>query len=348
MHIYANAVIIVLGLLLGFGATGYLYYSRTGSWNCLPAYFLLSFAIGVFSGRMLHWYFTSFSYSGGFFQALVNYSVGSIAMCGVILGPWIAARLIEANGLCKNRARLLDCTAPGVVLVMFAVRFGAAFNDSCRGKTVSFHLPPISVRVTGAAGNVSYKFGTFAIEAILLLLALAAVVLLYFRFGKTKMVKPVSASGNIWRMMLVLTSCIEFVMDSTRTDSLLMHFRFIHSLNAYSAFISLTEVFSLIMLIYVFVYYLRRLIAADGFSIKHIVFIVLFLVCAFGMGYLGEYRIQRHGETFRGYLFMLVSLIAVGAMLFLLYFAATACGRNAGRKAKKSRFGQFVGLYLNY
>ena len=301
--IYMNSLIIAAGIIICSVISCVLYKRRTGNLSAMAVFLPLSYILGALIGRLMHWYFTGSAYSGGFIQAMTDFSVGSFALMGVIAGPWIAAGIVKLLNLTRSAGRVLDCAAPGLCLVIAAVKLGAWFTSSNRGRTIKvefLHFLPVSVASTDAAGNVTYKFATFFIATILMIAAFFFVKMLYDDYSRAKMFAPCSKFGNVWRMFLVISGLVEIVMDSTRTDSLLMHFRFIHKLNAYSAFISLGQVFSLAVIIYVFVYYLVCAIRINGFSPRHILDIVLFLVSVVGIGYLGEYDLQRHGGVYLG------------------------------------------------
>ena len=115
-------------------------------------------------------------------------------------------------------------------------------------------------------------------------------------------------------------------MDSLRNDSILMRFRFLHKMNPYSSFISLAQIFALILLICVFVYYLVCSIKIYGFDRDHLAGILLFLLCAALMGGTGEFCIQRFGSirfllTVRtwGYISMLVGAYGMVKLILKQY-----------------------------
>ena len=75
----------------------------------------------------------------------------------------------------------------------------------------------------------------------------------------------------------------------------------------------------MVFLLYVFLYYLICSIRSAGFSWKHLVAIVLLILSLAGVGFFGEYSIQRYGREISGYLIMVLSLIIIGTMCGLLY-----------------------------
>lgn len=314
--VFKNAAVITLGVILCSLLTLMLYKRRTGTAAAVVVMLPIAYILSMLLSRFLHWYFTGYAYTS-FKEAFTNFSVGSFALAGVILGIWLAAAIVRRAGLCESTGLLLDCTCPGFCLLVAFIRLSCYYTSTCIGNinitTRLFQWAPLAIAITDNAGNTDYRLRVYFMEAVLML-ALAAVTLLWLkRLEDVPMQKPCSRHGNTARRFLVLFACIEIVMDSLRNDSILMRFRFLHQLNPYSSFISLAQVFSLALLLYVFIYYLVCAAKIYGFGKRHIKAIVLFLLCAVLMGGTGEFCIQRFGMvrlllTVRtwGYLSMLI------------------------------------------
>ena len=120
-------------------------------------------------------------------------------------------------------------------------------------------------------------------------------------------------------MFLIAYSMIEIVTDSLRTDSPLMHFTFLTGLNAYSAFIRFAQVTAAAFLLYVFLYYLIASVRTNRFSWKHALAILLFILSLVGVGFFGEYSIQRYGAVISGYAIMVLSLLVIMSVCVALY-----------------------------
>lgn len=319
--VYKNAAVITLGVILCSILTLILYKRRAGS--AAPVIVLLptAYILSVLLSRLLHWYFTGFAYTG-FKEAFTNFSVGSFALAGLILGTWLAAAIVRRLGLCDSTGLLLDCACPGICVLVALIRLSCFYTDTCIGniniKSRLFQWSPLAVAITDNAGNTDYRLRVYFIEAVLMLALAAVMLVLLKKLSKIPMRRPCNRHGNAAKLFLVLFACIEIVMDSLRNDSILMRFRFLHKLNPYSSFISLAQVFALILLVWVFVYYLVCSARAHGFRKRHAGAIVLFLVCAVLMGGTGEFCIQRFGmvrlllsvRTW-GYLSMLVGCIGM-------------------------------------
>lgn len=314
--VFKNAAVILLGVILCSVLSLILYRRRTGSAAAVIVMLPIAYILSVLLSRFLHWYFTGFAYKS-FGEAFTNFSVGSFALAGVILGVWLAAAIVRRLGLCESAGLLLDCTSPGLCVLVAFIRLSCYYTSTCIGNinitSRLFQWAPLAIAITDNAGNTDYRLRVYFIEAVLMLV-LAAVTLLWLKGSeKIPMQRPCSRHGNTARRFLVLFACIEIVTDSLRNDSILMRFRFLHQLNPYSSFISLAQIFALALLLYVFLYYLVCAARIYGFGRRHVKAILLFLLCAVLMGGTGEFCIQRFGMvrlllTVRtwGYLSMLI------------------------------------------
>lgn len=312
-----NAVLITLGILCCLSATMALYRGRGHSaravWTLLP----LGFVLGLFLGRLLHWYFNTELY-GSFLRAFTDFDRGSYVLPGVLLGIWIAAALEDRMGLCDRR-ELLDCLAPGLCLLLIFVRLSAFFDNTCRSRILiedpAWQRLPFAVATADAAGNVNWRFASFLAEAICLALIFALLLLFYFRRKSTRR----EPCGHTWRMFLLWFAAETVVTDSTRYDSPLMHFHFLSSLNAYSSFISFAQIFAGVTALYVLLYYSIQSIRARGFKLWQPLSWLGFALYLFAAGYLGEYKVQRTNLYVRCYLIQSLACLALGVMGYLVY-----------------------------
>ncbi len=327
------SIAIFFGFLAFITMTLALWKAKNPRTATLGCFFPLSMVLSFLFSRFFHWYFNMEQYSSSFGvsafasirTAFTRFNVGSYCLPGVILGILLAAWIVSKLGFCSSTGRLLDFVAPGICLLVAFIRLSALFNGSCIGKR-PVTLPllqrlPFCVAVTDSAGNTSYRLAIFLLETILMFLAFF-LVLHFFRRNRTvKMYSPCKSTGNVWRIFLLYYCAIEIVIDSLRTDSPLMHFTFLTSLNAYSAFISFAQVTAVAFLLYVFLYYLICSIRINRFSWKHLASILLFIVSLVGVGYFGEYSIQRYGAVVSGYIIMVVSLLIIGLICSRLYLS---------------------------
>lgn len=320
--IHWSAVIITMGLLCCLSLTVALYRQRSESLRAVPVYFPLATVLSLFLARLIHWYFNTEIY-GSFSAAFSDFNLGSFSIPGVILGVWLAAWLVYRLGLVPNSGMLLDCTAPGLALLIAFIRLSALFNNTCRSRilveTKFFKTLPFAVSHTDAAGNEIWRLAVFFL-AFLAMLALTGFLLrFYVRRGKRKMLAPCARSGNVWRMFLLYYGVVEFVVDSLRNDSPLMHFHLLSALNQYSSFVSLAQIFAAVTILYVLVYYSVNSIKANGFSYWHALSWVGFVACLVGAGFFGEYKVQRTAQYLKCYSIQILSLAVLVLIIHLVY-----------------------------
>ena len=334
--IYWSGVIIAFGMAAGLLLTLALYKPKNESTAAVWIFFPLAFVFSFVLGRMLHYYFNAESYDS-FFKAMTDYSSGSFMLPGMLLGIWLAAWVTVRAGLDSSVGRLLDFASPGCCLTIAFIRLSALFNDTCRSK-ISVTVPifqrlPFAVGSTDAAGNTTYRMATFFIEFLIMLPVAAAVMKMCVKNRLRPMKRPCMATGNTVRLTLVLYGAVEMIMDSTRNDSPLMHFRILSSLNKYSAFISLAQVFAAVSALAVLVYYSRMSIRGSGFSFRHVLLWVGFALSLFAIGYLGEYRGQRYGANKYLQCYSLMALGCAGMYLTVRGMYAMCVKKGGSRRA---------------
>ncbi len=320
-----DSLVTVLGALLSLLMTVSLYRPRHKRITGALALHLFGFLIGGFLARFLHWYFNSETYSG-FLEAFSDFSVGSYVLPGLIVGTGLAAWLVYRMGMAPSVWELLDCSAPGMLLLISFLRLSAAWNDSCRGlmqvTQSRFQHLPFAVLETDAAGNQRWVLATFLI-AFNLIFFLSLFVYICCRRPINQKIRI--GRGEVARWSLLLYCAVEIVTDSTRYDSPLMHFRFLTDLNQYSAFISIAQVFAGLCALAVLIFYSRKSIRSRGFSKAHAVFWVLFAISLFGIGKLGEYDVQRYASYSRSYTLMILSVVL---MLGSIYGVFRLCPQD--------------------
>lgn len=329
VSIYWSALTITLGILCCLVTTLALYRARHEDSAAVWALFCLGFVLAVGLGRLLHWYFNSELY-GSFAAAFMDFNLGSFCIPGVLLGIWIAAWVVCKLGLCTDTGKLLDCAAPGVALLLAFIRLSALFNDTCRSKiTVTqkvLQRLPFAAASTDAMGNVTWRLATFFIEFAILIGLFLMILGIYLSRGRRRMKAPCDRYGHVARLFAVYYGAIEIVADSTRYDSPLMHFHFISYLNQYSAFISLAQVFAAAVALGVLIYYTGKSVKANGFKFYHLLLWIGFLGSLVGIGYLGEYQVQRTARYLQCYGIMSACCLL---MALTIYWAYLSCvGRN--------------------
>ncbi len=329
--IHWSAVIITMGALCCLSFTLALYRQRSDSLRAVLVLFPLGTVLGLFLARLLHWYFNTEIY-GSFGAAFSNFDLGSFSIPGLILGIWLAAWLVFRMGLVPNTGMLLDCTAPGLTLLIAFIRLSALFNNTCRSRieiqATLFKTLPFAVSNRDAAGNLIWHLATFFIAFLVMLLVTLFVLGFYVKRGKRKMRAPCPRSGNVWRMFLLYYGAVEIVIDSLRNDSPLMHFHLISYLNQYSSFVSMAQVFAAATALYVLVFYSVKSIRANGFSFWHALSWLGFVGSLVGIGYFGEYKVQRTAQYFKCYSIQILSCLLMVLIIRLVYESCVARKRQ--------------------
>ncbi len=320
--IYASAAVITLGYLLAVVLTLLLYLETHRSAAAVFALGSLGFVFGVLFARFLHWYFNAETYSS-LLGALTDYSVGSFCLPGMLLGIWLAAWLAKKMRLTATVGELLDAAAPGVALLIALIRLSALFNTTCRSRilvTVKWlQFLPFAVATQDAAGNVSYRVASFALEFLLMLLVTVLTARFFHEKGFRRMKKGAPRTGHTACYFTLLYAVVAVVMDSTRYDSPLMHFRILSSLNQYSAFISLAQIFAGFSMLGVLIRYSAASIRCNGWRWYQPLSWPLFVVCLVAAIKFGEYNVQRYATYLKCYTIMTLSCAAIAAMAMLLY-----------------------------
>jgi prolipoprotein diacylglyceryltransferase len=327
--IHWSAVIIVMGVLCCLSLTVALYRQRSQTLRAIPAFFLLSSVLGLFLARLLHWYFTPEIYDNAFSVAFSDFNRGSFALCGVVLGIWLAAWIVYRLGMVPNTGMLLDCAAPGLALMIAFIRLSALFNDTLRSRielenTVLKTLPFTVKRIDPSSGRETWPLATFFLSFLAMLVIALILLRFYVKHGKRKMLPPCARSGNVWRMFLLYFGAVEIVVDSLRDDRVLMHFKLLSGLNQYSSFVCLAQVFAAATALYVLVYYSVKSIKAHGFSFWHVLSWIGFVASLVGIGYFAEYKVQRYSTYFKSYSIQIASCLAMVLIIRAVYKSCVA------------------------
>ena len=203
--------------------------------------------LSVLLARLIHWYSHIEQY-GSLLEAMTDYSTGGYCVQGIILGAVFAALLVKLIRLTPTAGELLSAAAPGLALCLALIRLSSLFNTNCRGRIVItdkvYQQLPFAISWTDAAGNVEYRLATFFLEFLALLVITVILCGFFFRHRSEPLWDGWRNEGNVMWLFLILLGVVEFIADSTRYDSALMHFFLIKRLNPYASFISITQIFT--------------------------------------------------------------------------------------------------------
>ena len=325
--IYWSAIVITLGMAAGLCLTLALYPMDHRHNTAVWVFFPIAVVFGVFLSRTIHWYSHIEQYES-LMRAVTDYSSGGYCVQGIILGALLAALLVRLFRLTPTAGELLDAVAPGLCLTLALIRLSSLFNTSCRARIVitneAYQRLPFAVSWTDAAGNVEFRLATFFLEFLALLVVCIILCAFFFRHRSEPLWDGWPNEGNVARMFAVLVGVVEIIADSTRYDSALMHFFLIKRLNPYASFISIAQVFSAVLILLVFIHYMRISVKTNGWRWFHILAIVLYLASLVGAGFFGEYRVQRTAQYVRCYLWQGSSLIVMALTVIGIYHTCVA------------------------
>ncbi len=325
--IYWSAVVITLGIAAGLCLSLALYPMDHRHNTAVWVFFPIALTLSVLLSRLIHWYSHIEQYDS-LLASLTDYSSGGYCIQGIILGVLFAALIVSLLRLTPTRGELLDAVSPGLALALAFIRLSSLFNTNCRARIViansAYQHLPFAVSWTDAAGNVEFRLATFFLEFIAFLIITVILCGFFFRRRSEPLWEGARNEGNVWRLFLVLVGVVEIIADSTRYDSALMHFFLIKRLNPYASFISIAQVFSAFCILFVFVRYMKISVRVNGWSWYHFLAILLFIGSLVGIGFFGEYRVQRTAQYVRCYIWQGSSLVLLAATVLGIYRSCVA------------------------
>ena len=306
MVIYWSSIVIGLGLAACLCLSLALFTANGGRAAGMLLLLPLTLLFSIPLCRALHWYCHMEQYTG-FFAALTDYSSGSYCLPGALLGVWLAALLVHKLGFAPSTGALLDAFAPGAALAIAFIRLSAIFGNTCRSK-ITFTSPllrhlPLASAVTNSSGGVDYRFATFFVQFIIMLLLTLWLVKFHGRRSRIPMCSG-SREGNVARMFLLSYSAVEMVLDSTRYDS---------SFFPFNSFISIAQVVGALCVLGILIYYSVHAVKARGLRLYHFALWLAFLLTLGAAGY-SEYMVQRHGSWYLG----CYAVMSLGCYLMVL------------------------------
>ena len=327
LTIYWSAIVICLGIAAGLCLSLALYPMDHRHNTAVWVFFPIALVLSVLFSRTLHWYSHIEQYES-LLKAITDYSTGGYCIQGIILGVFLSLSIVRLFHLTPTAGELLDAVAPGLALCLALIRLSSLFNMNCRARIVvlnsAYQRLPFAVSWTDAAGNVEFRLATFFLEFLALLVVAVILCVFFFRHRSEPLWEGFPNQGNVMRLFLILVGIVEIIADSTRYDSALFHFFLIKRLNPYASFISIAQVFSAVMILLVFIQYMRCSVKANGWSWYHILAIFLFIASLIGIGFFGEYRVQRTAQYVRCYTWQGSSLLLLAATVIGIYATCVA------------------------
>ncbi len=309
--LYWSAIVISVGLLAALFMSLSLQAANRGRLIAMLLFFPLALVLSVPLCRALHWYCHAEQY-GSFLKAVTDYSSGSYVLSAALVGGWVAA-WIAAKLDDGDTARLLDAAAPGAALAVAFIRLSALFNSSCRSKIAvtsrALQRLPFASGVTNSAGATEYRFATFFVHFLLMLLLCGWLLCFFYKRGRRPM-KAGRPEGSTICMFLLFYSASELVLDSTRYDS---------SFLPINGFISIVQIIAAVCIFLILAYYSMLSVRANGRRWWHWMLWAGWLLTLGGVG-ITEYLVQRHGDWYLScYGGMALSCLAMAMIVYGMY-----------------------------
>ena len=313
-----SSVILAFAAAACLSLTWSLFGARNGGAAALCLFLPLSVIFSVLFSRMLHWYCHTEQYAG-LSSAFTNFRAGGFVLTGVLFAILFSVLLLFPFRFRSEVPLLLDCLAPGTVLLFIFIRLSSLFNTSCRSKITvtapSLQRLPFAAEILDAAGNREYRFATFFAEAIVLAFLLAALLIILSRQDTSSEKTAQSRRGDIWLLFLTWYSAIEVLADSTRYDS---------SFTRLNGFVSIVQTVCGVFMLAVLVIASIRVIRKEGFRPRFALVWLLWLISLGGAG-VSEYLVQRHGDWYLScYISMAFWLVMMAGLTTRLIHLARA------------------------
>ena len=173
--------------------------------------------------------------------------------------------------------------------------------------------------MTNSSGGVDYRFATFFVQFIIMLLLTLWLVKFYGRRAGFPL-RSGNRDGNVARMFLLSYSAVEIVLDSTRYDS---------SFFPFNSFISIAQVVGALCVLGILIYYSVHAVKARGLRFYHFALWFGFLL-TLGAAGASEYMVQRHGSWYLGcYAVMGLGCYLMVLLVYQMYLRCCA-KRNKG------------------
>ena len=208
------AILIVIALLVWFCFSAAFYNGKKRRIGTLILILPLAVLFSAFIGRSVYWYSHQSGFHG-YLDALKSTDLTAFSLLGILPGIVLACGIVRLLRLDKNLPGLLDCLSPGTASAVAILYLTCLYQPICRGKSIVtapalLHLP-VSFMNYNTQGEPEYRFASFFLGFLLMLVLSFVTASFYFRHRKEK--------GSTACFFLLFYSAAEFVIESTRYDA---------------------------------------------------------------------------------------------------------------------------------
>ena len=217
IKIYYYSIMILSGIILG----SLIVIKEAKKFNIskekITDMLFYTIILGILGARLYYVLFNLDYYAKNPIDILKVWEGGLAIHGGIIAGILYIIYYTKKNNL--NTLLITDICAPGVLIGQALGRWGNFFNQEAHGPITSLehlknlHIPNFIIEGMNINGN--YYIPTFLYESILCIIGLFIILII----RKTKIIKK----GQITSFYLIWYGIIRFIIESYRTDSLMMN-----------------------------------------------------------------------------------------------------------------------------
>ena len=216
ISIYWYSIFILIGILLG----SYIFFTKAKKAGYDEKFYtnlvFYGIIIGIIGARLYYVLFNLSYYSSHPLEIFAIWNGGLAIHGGIIAGLiWF---IYYSKKHKKNIFKILDMAAPAIILAQGIGRWGNFFNSEAHGGIVSKeYLSSIGVPdfiINGMNINGHYYHPTFFYESFFDIIGFILLMIL----GRKKNLK----NGQIFGTYLIYYSILRFIIESLRTDSLML------------------------------------------------------------------------------------------------------------------------------
>ena len=217
IKIYWYSVMILLGVILG----SILVIKEAKRFNIsktkITDMLFYTIIFGIIGARLYYVLFNLDYYSKNIIDIIKVWEGGLAIHGGIIAGTIYIIYYTKKNNI--NTLKMFDICAPGLLIGQAIGRWGNFFNKEAHGPITSLehlkelHLPSFIIKGMNINGN--YYIPTFFYESLICIIGLIIIILIR-RIKKIK-------NGNITSIYLIWYGIGRFIIESYRTDSLMMN-----------------------------------------------------------------------------------------------------------------------------
>ncbi len=217
IKIYYYSIMILLGVLIGSLLVTKEAEKHNISKNKISDMLFYTIIFGIIGARLYYVLFNLNYYSKNIIDIIKVWEGGLAIHGGIIVGSAYVIYYTKKNNL--NTLELFDICVPGILIGQAIGRWGNFFNGEAHGPITTLehlqnlHIPNFIINGMNINGN--YYMPTFFYESLICIICLIIIILL----RKTRILKK----GNITSIYLIWYGIGRFIIESYRTDSLMMN-----------------------------------------------------------------------------------------------------------------------------